>query len=161
ASLLESEESIYVTTVPWSKEVLQFAAHNELDRLPTFPEMAAPHTALIMNEGRFKACYLAGFSYGGELSLAVARHLRPPGVEVAGHFLFDSCIQTTGLRKGLFWIRRQLREMREEGVAHVLESLRRRLRPRATEKRLELSTASESEWVDFLPNERVPWEIEE
>ena len=159
ASQLEGEEPFIVSDVPWAPEILESSVRLDLAKLPTLEELAAPHTALILESGRGKSCFLAGYSYGGPLALEIAHQLWRRGMVVDAVFLFDSDIKISGWRKFKYWMARQLDRVRRHGLNRQLQSAQERLR-QGKRRRMSLAQArSNAPFAVHLASGDVPWEV--
>jgi amino acid adenylation domain-containing protein len=90
AQLLDTAIASFATILPLPASVVQAAALNKTDGLPTVEELAAYHTALIQKHQPTGSCLLAGHSFGGLLAFEVAHQLQRQGRTVEMIFLLDS-----------------------------------------------------------------------
>ena len=159
ANQLDDHEPFVVSDVPWTPEVLEASARLETATLPTIEEMAARHVALILEGGFGHSCYLAGYSYGGPLALAVAHQLRDAGMFVEAIFLFDSDIKISGWRQFTYWTARQVNRIRRHGLDRQWRTTQERLQ---NENRRRMSMAEarrNAPLAVHLVSGDVPWEV--
>jgi aspartate racemase len=82
----------FATVIPLSPKAFRAASSGDLAHLPSVEELAAPHTALILNHSQPGPCLLAGHSFGGLLAFEVAHQLQRAGRPVEMIFLLDSWV---------------------------------------------------------------------
>jgi amino acid adenylation domain-containing protein len=160
ANHLAKPQAVLASEVPLTPELLDASARHELSRLPSLPEMAEPHVALIREHPLPGGIVLAGFSYGGLLAFEVASQLIRAGAPVRSVLLFDAC-RPLGTRERLR--HKALRHLRST-PRQELARLWRKARPRVRNKLARPSPLPESavkpmpEPPDWSSTAAYPWE---
>jgi aspartate racemase len=129
--LLNVDQAIFGTDVPFSLDVLKAAAANDIDALPEIRDLAAEHTALILNHQPAHTCFLAGYSFGGRLAFEVAHQLQSAGRRVEAIFLLDTAMRASiRLPKDWRWLKLWFGTHLRNTFVHGLSYLRGKIASR-------------------------------
>ena len=159
--LLVGDQAIFGTDVPFSLDVLKAAAANDIDALPAMKDLAAEHTALILNHQTANTCFLAGYSFGGRLAFEVAHQLQRAGRKVEAILLLDTAMRDSmRLPKDWRWLKlwfgMHLRNTFVRGWSYLRERIASKWRYESGKLALKFNPP------DFKdPAATIPWALRE
>ncbi|MBA4265616.1 MAG: hypothetical protein C0453_11085 [Comamonadaceae bacterium] len=123
AQLLSPDMPVFGVFSPLEIGLLQLPATEEPPPV-TVELLATEYLALILDKQAQGPYYLGGFSIGGVLAFEVARQLRQTGQEVGLVVMLDSMLPGRGWRHLVNGIRRRVRLIWQQGLAHFLHVYR-------------------------------------
>jgi amino acid adenylation domain-containing protein len=127
--LLDKDLSLYISVSHLPPAALKASAQNRLNDLPTMPELAARHVALIKSRNSGRPIILAGHCFGGNLATEVAAQLMQQGEEVKAILMIDTWMTEPGWWWGIrAWVRAHLKNLLQNGPNYFWHKSQRRVR---------------------------------
>src|ERR1700722_5736029 len=118
AQSMGAERAIYGVRAPWPLAWRSRAAKNKVSALPTMEQLAAPYAAAVNAHAGGSPCFLAGYSFSGQIAFEAAHQIQAQGGKAEVVILLDARVRNYVSPSNIGW-----KKMKKDWGASTKEGL--------------------------------------